>query len=240
MAKTNCQDQWHSAYILHRRPLAEHKVILQLLLPELGRLSAVVRKRTGKQRQPLQPFQLLTLQLGGRSELKTVLKLEEQGPGLQLQGLALFSAFYLNELICRIWPDNLASEQLFLLYQQALQQLTLAQHQASLLEPALRQFEFSLLSELGQPVDWQLDADGLPLLSEQCYLWQHEQGWQPDGRGWQGHVLLRIGQGDWAAADCRLAAKQISRLLLQPWLGDKPLQSRALFQSTAPAGDPSL
>src|SRR5690606_21142032 len=45
------------AYILHSRPLSDDKLILQLLLPEQGRLSAVVRRKQGKQRLALQPFQ---------------------------------------------------------------------------------------------------------------------------------------------------------------------------------------
>ena len=229
MARTSLATPWHAAYILHSRPLAEHKVILQLLLPELGRLSAVVRKRSGKQRQPLQPFQLLTLQLTGQHELKTIVKLEEQAPGVPLRGVALLCAFYLNELLCRIWPDNLASEQLFSLYQAALKQLQHKPPQLEQLEPVLRQFEFALLAELGQPVDWQLDALGQPLQPQLCYRWQHEQGWDQCEQGFSGLLLQQIGQRLWSEPGCRQAAKHISRLLLKPLLGDKPLQSKELF-----------
>lgn len=234
MARTSLTTPWHAAYILHSRPLAEHKVILQLLLPELGRLSAVVRKRSGKQRQPLQPFQLLTLQLTGSHELKTILKLEEQAPGIPLQGVALLCAFYLNELLCRVWPDNLASDQLFALYQTALQHLQQRPAQLDQLEPVLRQFEFALLAELGQPVDWQLDASGQPLQPQLCYSWQHEQGWCQAEQGFSGLLLQQIDQGGWAEPGCRQAAKQISRMLLKPLLGDKPLQSRGLFSPRIP------
>jgi DNA repair protein RecO (recombination protein O) len=230
MASSNRSDSWFSAYILHSRPLAEHKVILQLLLPEHGRLSAVARKKSGKQHSSLQPFQAVTLQLTGQTELKSVKKLEEQGPALLLQGTSLYSGLYLNELLCRVWPDNLASDHLYGLYQTCLHQLALARQQPEAIETALRQFEFALLTELGQPIDWCVDGREQPLQADMLYQWQHEQGWTLSEQGWSGQVIQQIGAGDWNSASCRRAAKQMSRVFLQPWLGAKPLASRALFQ----------
>lgn len=216
-------------YILHSRAFAEDKLIVQLLLPELGRLSAVVRKRQGKQRLALQPFQLFTLQLIGRSELKTVKTIDEAAPALQLHGKVLYSGLYLNELVCRLWPDNLAAEHLFSVYQHSLQQLQQVQCGEAELEPCLRQFEFALLTELGQPVDWQQDAAGHPIVANSYYQWQPEQGFMLATTGFSGRHLLNIGQGDWQDAATRQCAKQLSRHLLAPLLGVKPLASRALF-----------
>lgn len=234
MASNNLSDSWSSAYILHSRPLAEHKLILQLLLPEHGRLSAVVRKRNGKQHSSLQPFQTLTLQLSGRAELKTIKKLEEQGPALLLQGTSLYSGLYLNELVCRVWPDNLASDHLYALYQTCLHQLALAQRQLHPIEVALRQFEFALLAELGQAINWFLDATDQPLHADTTYQWQHELGWLPTKQGWSGELIQQVGCEDWGSASCCRAAKQMSRVFFQPWLGNKPLASRALFQQHNP------
>ncbi len=219
-------------YILHSRPLGEDKLILQLLLPQLGRLSAVVRKRQGKTRQALQPFQLYSLQLVGRSELKSVKSLDEAGPALLFSGKVLYSGLYINELVCRLWPDNLAAEQLFQLYQQCLTQLQAVQQAKAELEPCLREFEFALLSELGLPVDWQYDALGEPIAPNASYQWQHEQGFVPAKvglAGFTGAQLLNIGAANWQDSATRLVAKQLSRQLLAPLLGNKPLASRALF-----------
>ena len=122
------------AFILHSRAFKEQQLLVQLLLPELGRVSAVMRKSSSKkqQRLSLQPFQLLQLELVGRAELKTVSKAEEAGPAFLLQGEKLFGAMYLNELICRLWPENVGSDLLFDLYQQTLQQLAMTE-----LEPCL-------------------------------------------------------------------------------------------------------
>lgn len=219
------------AYILHSRPLSDDKLILQLLLPEQGRLSAVVRKKQGKQRLALQPFQLFMLQLTGRTELKTVKRIDEAAVGHLFSGKVLYSAIYLNELICRLWPDNLASEQLFTLYQASLQQLDSVQTSAAELEPCLRCFEFALLAELGQPIDWQYDANGQAISATACYQWQSEAGFLPATGGLDGAQLLNIGQNRWQNAETKRCAKQLSRQLLAPLLGAKPLASRALFAS---------
>lgn len=218
------------AFILHSRPLGEDKLILQLLLPEQGRVSAVVRKRQGKQRLALQPFQPFMLQLSGRTELKTVKSIDEAAAAFLFSGKVLYSGIYLNELICRLWPDNLAAEQLFNLYQHSLQQLMLVQQGSGELEPCLREFEFALLTELGQPIDWQQDADGNPLNTAWCYQWQHEQGFVAAANGFAGIHLLNIGNSQWQSADTRRCAKQLSRQILAPLLGSKPLASRALFE----------
>jgi DNA repair protein RecO (recombination protein O) len=215
------------AFILHSRAFKEQQLLVQLLLPELGRVSAVMRKSASKkqQRLSLQPFQLLQLELQGRSELKTVSKAEEAAPAFLLQGEKLFGAMYLNELICRLWPENVGSDALFDLYQHSLQLLLTEE-----LEPCLRQFEFALLAELGQPVDWHYDSDGVLLQDGALYQWWPEQGWQLAGKGWQGEVLKAIGQQQWQQDHVLKTAKQLSRLLLAPLLGAKPLTSRALFQ----------
>ncbi|MGI5308613.1 DNA repair protein RecO [Rheinheimera sp. WS51] len=218
-----------ASYILHRRALGEDKLILQLLLPEVGRISAVVRKRTGKQRVSLQPFQAYSIQLTGRSELKTISRIEELAPAFNLQGKVLFSAMYINELICRIWPNDLASDQLFNLYQHSLEQLTGVTDLTEQLEPCLRQFEFELLIELGIAIDWAYDYSGQAISCHQHYQWLSEQGFVPAKTGWLGQHLLNIAAKEWADPDTRRCAKQISRILLAPLLGSKPLASKALF-----------
>ncbi|WP_237709360.1 DNA repair protein RecO [Alishewanella jeotgali] len=224
------------AYILHSRPYQENKLLLQLLLPEQGRISAVVRRRSGKQHRALQPFQPYLLSLGGRSALKTVLQLEEQAAAYPYRGRVLYSALYLNELLCRLWPADLGSDSLFADYQQSL--VALAQSCSDgMLEQALRQFEFALLAELGQLPALELDAAAQPVQAEQYYQFAAEQGLVLSPQGWRGAALLAIAAGDWQQPDALRVAKQLSRQLLAPLLGDKPLTSRALFQqlSSGPA-----
>ncbi len=235
-------DGFRPAYLLHSIAFRDDKLLLDLLLPELGRLRAVARRPSKKQggRSHWPQFALLSVQLTGRGELKTVRSLEEQQPALLFQGDFLFSAMYLNELICRIWPQDVGSDSLFDLYQHSIHALQAAQPHPGLLQPVLRNFELALLSELGWPVDFMHDADGELLQQEAFYLWQPEAGFlritshlaQAQGQswqGWSGQALLAIGQQQWHDEALR-AAKQLSRVLLKPLLGDKPLVSRSLFQ----------
>ncbi len=106
--KLICRTAFAPAYLLHSIAFRDDKLLLDLLLPELGRLRAVARRPGKKQggRSHWPQFALLSLQLSGRGELKTVRSLEEQQPALHFHGDFLFSAMYLNELICRIWPQD--------------------------------------------------------------------------------------------------------------------------------------
>lgn len=234
-------DGFRPAYLLHSIAFRDDKLLLDLLLPELGRLRAVARRPGKKQggRSHWPQFALLSLQLSGRGELKTVRSLEEQQPALHFHGDFLFSAMYLNELICRIWPQDVGSDHLFALYQHSIHALQAAQPHPGLLQPVLRNFELALLAELGLPVDLQHDAMGEPLAADCYYQWQPEAGFirtaplstaasSGTATGWSGQALLAIGQQQWHD-DALRVAKQLSRSLLHPLLGHKPLVSRALF-----------
>lgn len=221
-----------TAYLLHSRAYQDDRLLLDLLVQGQGRQRAVARrpgkKQQGRARWP--EFTPLTLQLVGQGELKSVRAIEETQLALPLQAAYLFSAMYLNELICRVFPPDSQSEALFDLYQQSLLALGQAQLQQQTLvqlEFLLRQFEFALVAELGVAVSFQFDRDGSPLASQASYGYQH--GFVPMQGGWLGADLQAIAQPAWSDP-VRRCAKQLTRQLLAPWLGDKPLQSRQLFQ----------
>ncbi len=226
-----------SAFLLHSTAFQDQKLILDLLLPNQGRVRAVARrpakKHSGRSQWPL--FCLCWVELSGQGELRTVRRIEEQQAALALQGEWLFSALYLNELICRLFPANTQADELFEIYQhsvQALWQLQLqgnAQTARPLLEQQLREAELALLQELGIPVDCSVDAEGVPLRSDGCYQWQHEYGFVAALQGWSGADLLAISQADWQSSSLR-CAKQLNRQLLRPLLGHAPLHSRQLFR----------
>jgi DNA repair protein RecO (recombination protein O) len=229
-AKINMRGVYHPAYLLHSRPFQDDKLLLDLLLQEGGRVRAVARrpskKKGGRSQWPL--FTLCQLQLVGRGELKTVTTIEESVAGIQLQGEFLFSGFYLNELICRIWPADAQSDGLFSLYQQSLHNLVRYQGDPPMLQPILRQFEFALLAELGIAVDFSADVQGDPLSAAGYYQWLPEQGFMPAMQGYIGADLLAVALGNWHQSSLR-CAKLLTRQLLKPLLGSQPLNSRALF-----------
>lgn len=225
-----------NAFLLHSKPYQDQKLLLDLLVQGQGRVRAVARRPAKRQgRSQYQLFCPLWLELRGQGELKTVVRLEEvQLPPL-LTGRWLFSAMYLNELICRLFPSTVPAETLFELYQHSLQVLTrlsltnTADDQKILLEAILRRFELAVLAELGQPLDLQHCVDGEPLAATAYYRWLPEQGMLRSGQGFRGADLLAIAAGDWQPDSLR-AAKQLCRQLLHPLLGQTPLYSRQLFQ----------
>ena len=104
-----------------------------------------MRAARGKAGSLIRPFVSLEVELRGKSELKTVARLESAGPAHWLDGQALFSGMYLNELLIRLLPAEDAHPALFEHYVATLP--ALAEHRP--LEPLLRAFEWRLLDELG-------------------------------------------------------------------------------------------
>jgi DNA repair protein RecO (recombination protein O) len=146
------------AFVLHSRPYKESSALVDLFTPQ-GRLRAVMRAARGKAGSLIRPFVTLEVELRGKSELKTVARLESAGPSHWLDGQALFSGMYLNELLIRLLPMEDAHPALFEHYVATLP--ALAAHRP--LEPLLRSFEWRLLDELGYGFALDVDIAGEPI-----------------------------------------------------------------------------
>ncbi|MFO6383369.1 DNA repair protein RecO, partial [Pseudomonas aeruginosa] len=81
----------------------------------------------------------------GRGELKTVARLESAGIPNLLNGQALFSGLYLNELLIRLLPAEDPQPEIFAHYAATLPLLA----EGRPIEPLLRAFEWRLLEQLG-------------------------------------------------------------------------------------------
>lgn len=237
------------AYILHTRPYRDTSLLVDFLTPEYGRVSAVVRgvrQRKGGKRSLLNPFNQLLISWQGKRELKLLTGVEADGPSCFLAGAQIYSGFYLNELLIRLLPEMDAHPALFYIYQDALSAL---QANAEL-EPLLRCFELNLLQELGYAMNFAEDAQtGHKILQEENYRFDAQSGFyhyplsnvQAKTTGsstvvpcFSGDIILAIGARDFSQTTTRLAAKRLSRLMLQPLLGSRSLKSRELFMSASP------
>ena len=146
-----------AAYVLHRYDWSESSLILDLFTREQGRLAVAAKgaKRPYSQlRSVLLPFQRINVSLGkaavadaGASEVQTLRGAEWAGGAAMLTGAALFSGFYLNELLMKLLARHDPHPALFDIYAQTLPALTSADDQQ--VQAALRAFELSLLRELG-------------------------------------------------------------------------------------------
>lgn len=218
-----------AGYVLHSRPYRETSAIVDLLTLEAGKVSVVARgaRRPKSQwRMVMQPFQTLQLGFGGRSELKNLTFAESVEVGLPLGGNSLICGLYVNELLQRLLLPESPCPQLFLYYRYILNELRSSVD----IEGALRTFEHRLLEELG----------AFPSLNE-CepqlqYRVSPQGGIQPVGgqmRGqtlFSGSVLTAIAEDNYHDLSVRRDAKRLMRQLIAAQLGDRPLNSRALFK----------
>jgi DNA repair protein RecO (recombination protein O) len=231
------------AYILHTRPYRDTSLLIDLLTPDFGRVTAIargVRKVKTPKRQLLNPFSRLLVCWQGKTDMKLLTSFEADNHFLTLKGNYLYSGFYLNELLVRLLPEMDRHNGLFFAYEESLKAL---QHEVEI-EPLLRGFEFRLLEELGYALDFTQDVrSGQSIIAEGFYECHIQEGFfaaapdSPEQLLLKGESLLAIAAGDYSLPATRQAAKKLSRRVLRPLLGSKPLHSRELFIQSAPSGN---
>lgn len=219
------------AYFLHTRAYRETSLLVEVLSAEAGRLSGSWRGGRRSRVGIPQLFQPLMLEASGTGELRSIQRVETAGPALLLSGTALFSGFYLNELLIRLLPREEPQPGLFVAYAGTLGRL--ADREAP--EPLLRQFEALLLDVLGYGLDYGHDyVRGEAVRSGFDYDYHPERGFTLSASGagaFSGDVLLCLARGDFAEPVAAAAAKRLHRLALARLLGPRPLKSRELFLS---------
>ncbi|MEL7479100.1 MAG: DNA repair protein RecO [Pseudomonadota bacterium] len=223
--------EFYTAYLLHRRPFSDSQVMLDMLVEGVGQLRMLARisgRQATKHKAQLQPFQSLLVQYSGKSDLKYINRFEPHGGQTMLKGTELYCGFYMNELTNRIVPINEPMESVYHLYKQHLDELSTTKN----LQAVLRSYEFQLLEMLGYGVDFSVDAEGDEINDAANYQYFAEYGFllHDDPHSvFSGKQLNAIAAHDFSAPDVLYMAKQLSRYLLKPLLGKKPLKSRELF-----------
>lgn len=229
------------AYILHTRPYRDTSLLIDLLTPDYGRVTAVargVRKNKTPKRQLLNPFSRLLVSWQGKTDMKLLTSFESDNLFLSLTANHLYSGFYLNELLVRLLPEMDSHNGIYHAYEHSLQALQTGDD----IEPLLRDFEFRLLEELGYGLDFTQDArNHCAILPEGWYECHIQEGFFsaapniPEHFLLKGEALLAIAAGDYSNPVTRLTAKRLARRLLKPLLGSRPLNSRELFVQHKPA-----
>ncbi|HEY4068125.1 MAG TPA: recombination protein O N-terminal domain-containing protein [Burkholderiaceae bacterium] len=150
-----------TAFVLHRYDWSESSVILDLFTREQGRLAVAAKgaKRPYSNfRSVLLPFQRLFVSLSGAavkdesaepatSDVQNLRGAEWAGGSAMLTGAALFSGFYLNELLMKLLARHDPHALLFDAYAATLPEL--ASDDEARVQPALRAFELTLLQQTG-------------------------------------------------------------------------------------------
>ena len=218
------------AFILQQRKFKETSLILDVLTRDFGRVSLLakgVRKTKSKSAGLLQPFIPLTLSYFGKTELKTLTDVEITQPFIQLQGLALYCGFYVNELVACFLHQYDPHPEVFAYYGQCLSSLS----DSSKIEAALRNFELDLMDAVGYGL--QLDYDfhnekAVHPLTQ--YHFNPEQGPIEALNGhFSGKTLLALKSREFADFQMLIEAKILMRSVIATYLHGKKLKSRAVL-----------
>lgn len=244
-------------WLLHAVNYRDSSLLVQLMTPGHGRVSAVARgarSPRSRRRALLQPFRPLLVSWVGRSSLKTLTTVEESGRSHPLVDESLACGWYATELLMRLCAEGEAQLDLFAAYGRLLErleqvdqpgQVDAAQLPAQMREQALRRFERSLLYTQG----WWPQFDELankvaePLPSAGYDVGHGEPAWlDPIGTGlYYGQqrspadpavrkpVLTALASGNFSDPALGTELKQIMRALINVHLGGVPLKSRQVL-----------
>ncbi len=238
-----------AAYVLHRYDWSESSLILDLFTREQGRVAVAAKgaKRPYSQlRAVLLPFQRIHVNLGraardeASSEVQTLRGAEWAGGAAMLTGAALFSGFYLNELLMKLLARHDPHTTLFDAYAATLP--ALADSDDLAVEAALRAFELTLLQQVGVLPDLSVDTQTQqPVVGSARYALLPEAGVsaaRSDEDAVTGSALVGLQAAlehgslpalQQACRPCLAALKTSLRGLIQHQLGSATLRTRRVM-----------
>lgn len=224
------------AFVLHSWPYRETSLIIDAFTRDFGRIALIAKgaKRPHSAlRGVLQHFQALSLSWSGSGELRTLTKAEWVGGMLPLEGDALLSGFYVNELMVKFCARDDAHPELFADYTRTMARLG----QGDAAGDVLRSFERLLLQATGYAValDWCV-AERATVKAERDYVYQPEKGIRPahvsDPSSWpivSGQTLLDMSQENFTRPQTIKQSKALMRFLLHYHLHGAPLTTRQIL-----------
>jgi len=234
------EQQWQRGFVLHKREYSETSFLVDFFTEYHGRIT-LLAKGARRPRSPLkallQPFTPLLLRWSGKGDLKTLTKVEAASLTLPMNNLALYSGFYVNEMLVRVLENQTAYQELFQHYLLCVTKLAAT---PDALEPTLRTFEFQVLKALGYGVDFvHCIATGEEVDPNMWYQFRENEGFiaslLQNNLSFLGKDLLAFDLLDFSEKSTQQAAKRFTRIALKPYLGSQPLKSRELFQSILPS-----
>ena len=226
--------QGQPAYILHHRPFRDSSRILDIVSRDFGKLSLVARgSRAARSRLKglLRPFQPLRLSWYIRSDLGTLTGAEIDDAPLRLDGDALLSGYYVNELVLHFLHRHDAQPEIFETYARTIQALAAGDEIAAV----LRAFEIELLRLLGYALTFEHEAASHCALEPRLYYdYRVEHGpvrvERSDGPlVFRGDLLAAIGQGEFDDPEVRRAAGRLLREVIRHHLGGRELRTRKVL-----------
>ena len=217
-----------AAFVLQSWNWKETSLLVEFFTLNHGKVVAVARgaKRAGSHfRGLLTPFSPLKIAYSGQNEVKTLLRVQWLGGYFPIEGDALFSAFYVNELLVRLLAREDEMQELFRSYIRVLEKLA---DDCSNHEIALRTFELELMESLGY---------GLPQTGEPWY-WNGEElkPWTNEVSEAERFVVIdsemieKLHKRDFRSKDTLAFAKVLLRRMIAHYAGERPLNTRRIFE----------
>jgi DNA repair protein RecO (recombination protein O) len=218
------------AFILQQRKFRETSLIIDALTRDFGRVSLLakgVRKAKSKTAGLLQPFIPLTLSYFGKTELKTLTDVEITQPFIQLQGLALYCGFYVNELVGCFLHQYDPHPEVFAYYDNCLSCLS----DSSKIEAALRIFELDLMAAVGYGLQLEYDFHNQKAVHALTnYHFNVEQGpIEASDGSFSGKTLQALKSRELSDPQVLVESKILMRTAIAVYLHGKPLKSRAVI-----------
>lgn len=226
--------QQQPAYLLHHRPFRDSSLLLDVFSRDHGKLALVARGARGSKsrlRGVLRPFMPLRISWLLRSDLGTLTGAELDGPPLTLDGDALLSGYYVNELILKFLHRHDPQPELFSAYGQTIAHLAAAADPM----PALRNFEIELLRIVGYALNLDHEANSDSDLDATArYEYRVEQGPVKVSREsgpmvFGGAELLGIREHRFDDRAILRAASRLLRSVITHHLGGAELKSRKVL-----------
>jgi len=226
--------QQQPGYILHHRPFRDTSQILDIVTRDHGKISVVARGSRGAKSRlagVLRPFLPLRVSWVAKSDLGTLTGAEAAGAPAGMVGDAMFSAYYVNELLLYFLHHYDPQPEIFALYEQIIKALVQTDNVAA----SLRSFEFEFLSLLGYAVDLDHEYDSQrDLDGERNYQFRMEQGAVPVEREegalvFKGSMLTSIAKQQFDDPEVLRAANRLLREIIGFHLGGKELKSRKVL-----------
>lgn len=229
-------------FILHQYPYRETSLLLDVFSQSHGRFSLTARgaRRAGSHlRGILMAFQPILLSWFGAGELKTLHSATWQGGVAHLSGLPLLCGFYMNELLMKLLPRDEEMPVLFTTYFKSISRLAKVNKKEEV-EPILREFELTLLCELGYGFDVDCEYEtGKSIVPEQNYRFIRGCGFVSqrdtdkipvnDSILVSGHTLAALARRDFSCPKTRQQSKTLLREALGHELGGNKLHTRQIL-----------
>ena len=217
-------------FLVHRRPFSDSRYQVNFLTRDHGLVQGMLRTRTKD--SSLQHFAETSLSWNDSKRLIFFSRYEIDQLSV-LQRESLYAGIYLNELVSRTVHTDVVIDGLFDVYRETITEL----QDSNDLEPPLRNFERQLLKGLGFEIRFDYESsNGNPIQTQRNYRYGSETGFtqvpNDNSEGISGTDLLAVASNNYSTISARRTAKLVLQSALKPLLGEKPLLSRSLFDTT--------